>query len=211
MRYENDGHRRRYKTATERLIGWTVLAGVTAATMILWWVDYHAPAIVVWFANRVAVLGSAYGMAWWKRAWYAWAVFWVLAAMQFAGFILDLLDGFARDSVNSPVSTFSAMAGLFVLGLLYLLGRLPRRRAAASAQAAVSHVVHHHVLHGLDGQAEQLPESVWTASVIDGTAPREVPVAAPKAIEAYAARASAFIGRRGELAARLREMRASRS
>lgn len=133
------------KTA-QTLIWWAAWLYATTAASFLLWADSNLPTFGVWAVNRVVILGTAYGLARWKRTRLAWGMFWVLAGFETVGTVVDFFTGFRFDAKDSPTGVLASCVGLTVLGLLYVLYKLPRFRPAKAAD--VSHVVHHHVLHG---------------------------------------------------------------
>jgi hypothetical protein len=141
-----------------------------AAALLLTWADGRMPYICAWLLNTAAVLGAAYGMARWKRAWYAWLCFWALAAVCALN---GLLKAFTP-LLDSQWSSATWILAWLIAGCWYWLIRAPRRRRPAVPQEI--HVIHHHVLH--DGRGAGAAWSM-TAEVPQ----REVTASAPKALE----------------------------
>ena len=156
----------------DELVTWLVIAALAVGAAVMWWWDNHLPGAVVAVLNPAVILVPSWLMARWKRAWYAWLAFWVLAGLYAVSAVVWLTAGW------DPGSGLAAAGGAAVLGVFAALIKMPRRQPPAVPETR--HVVHHHVLHGPRGQAVELPASPWTAAVTGSDEParqevRQVP------------------------------------
>lgn len=154
--------------------------GIIPAGLLLIFADAHLPVMAGWALNTLAILSGAYVITARKRVWYAWAAFWGLAAICALEGILNLFTSV----LSSPVSAATQVCAWVFLLIWYCLLRIPRRQPPAPPQ--VSHVVHHHVIHGSvprPGKAagqfitDLMPDSV--PGTVEGTSTRPAITRAP--------------------------------
>jgi hypothetical protein len=197
------------KTDHDRVITSGAWWATAAFTALMAWLSVKVPYIVAWTVNTAVVCGVSYGMARYKRAWYAWLSFGAIAAVCAANGILRA----ATPLLSNHWSAASWVLAWITVWSWYWLIRIPRRHPPGHGD---THIWHHHVFHGAPGQAVPLPE--WADDVppapgmtvpgeVAGAPPPGVAGKMPKAIGGAAIQPSAFTGRRGELAARLRRLR----
>jgi hypothetical protein len=151
------------KNPHDELVTWLVIAALAIGAAVMWWWDNHLPQAVVGVLNPVVILVPSWLMARWKRAWYAWLAFWVLAGLYAVSAVVWLTGGWY------PGSGLAVAGGVAVLGVFAVLIKMPRRQPPAVPETR--HVVHHHVLHGPGRQATEIPAAAWTATVT-GSTPR---------------------------------------
>jgi hypothetical protein len=145
--------------------------GAAAATAALGWLDMRMPAWCAFLLNWTVVLAVCYGMARWKRAWYAWLAFWGMAAICPVAGILQLAG--LMGGMSSAAVWWVASAMVFVW---YWLIRMPRLRGAAEAiERREIHVFHHVIHHG-----QELPG--WTAEAVPAEDARKVTAGEVRAI-----------------------------
>src|SRR5208282_1381611 len=118
-----------------------------AVTCFMCWLSAKVPYIVAWLFNSAVTIGVSYAMARWKRVWYAWLSFWVIVAVCLTNGILKA----ATSLLDHPWSGASWIVAWVLVGSWYWLVRIPRLHPPKVPD--VTHIVHHHVLHGPDGQA----------------------------------------------------------
>ena len=147
----------------DELITWLVIAAIAIGAAVMWWWDNHLPRAVTGVLNPALILVPSWLMARWKRAWYAWLAFWVLAGLYAVSAVVWLTAGWDSGS------GLAAAGGAAVLGVFAALIKMPRRQPPAVPETR--HVVHHHVLHGPGGQGAGLPASSWTAAVTGSDEP----------------------------------------
>lgn len=192
--YQKDDHGRVVTSGA-----WTGLGLGVAALGIL---NGHMPHVCGFLLDWAAILAVCYFMARHKRAWYAWAAFWGMAALCVAGGIFQLAG-----LMTSQWSEGSWAIGCAMVFVWYWLVRIPRLHPPKLPD--VTHIVHHHVMHGPDGRAIDLgPYGLPGATVpveLDQAGRPAVGQRQPLALENLAVRPGAFIGRRGELLARLKQ------
>lgn len=190
--YRKDDH--------ERIITSGAWFATLAVSSLLAIADAHMIYILGWLLNTTIILGVSYAMAKWKRAWFAWLAFWGLAAICVLCGILKA----ATPWLNGDWSGGTQAMAWLIVGCWYWLLRAPRLHPPAPP--IEQHVWHHHVVHGPDGQTVGWGQSM-PGPVMGGAVPPQVDQGAPKALESYAVHPGAFIGRRGELLARLKQIK----
>jgi hypothetical protein len=159
------------RTDHDRVVTSGAWIGAIAGISGLGWLDTHIPAWCAFLLNWTVILAVCYGMARWKRAWYAWLALWGMAATCVLCGILQLAG--AMDSQWSAASWWTACLMAFIW---YWLIRMPRLHPVAEAiERHEIHVVHHVIHHGQD-----LPG--WTATGIPAGAPRKVVAGKAQAI-----------------------------
>lgn len=195
MSYQDDDHGR--VVTSGAWFGALIVSGLLAIA------DLHMPFVLGWLLNSSVILGVSYFMARWKRAWYAWACFYGLVAVCLLNGLLKAATPWLDGSWSAGTQTLAWL----LVGCWYWLVRAPRKQLPKAPD--VSHVVHHHVIHGPGPtlppgiDVTQLPGVVHQVGTDE---PIELPGRLPRAIEQAAVRPEAFIGRPGELSARLRAM-----
>jgi hypothetical protein len=196
------GYERQRRTDHHRVVNSGAWLGFGLGVGMLGWLNGHMPHVCGFLLDWAAVLAVCYVMAAWKRAWYAWAAFWGMAALCVLGGIFQLLG-----LLTSQWSTGSWVVGCGMCFAWYWLVRIPRWHPAPAPRE--THIIHHIIHHGdarqaLPGWADGVP--AWGTQVIPGTTvTHEVAATAPKAIGAPAARAGAFTGSPPEVAALIRK------
>ena len=141
------------------------------------------PYAAAWTIETAVFAGSFTGMTIFKRNRWGWV--WV--AYVLAASVAEALAHVIGVADSSPAGgLFWVVFGMIGLGWLCML-RLERHRTAAPP--AVTHVVNHHVFHGLPGGAqlqtppvpgvvEQIPDMPWV------TAPRQLPAIEGRTVRA---------------------------
>ena len=122
----------------DRVVTSGAWAGAMAAAAVLMWADNHMPYACAWLLNTAVVLGTAYGMARWKRAWYAWLCFWALAVICAAEGILKA----ATTLLDAPWSNATWVFAWLLVGCWYWLVRAPRRQPPAPRPGGPEHDGH---------------------------------------------------------------------
>lgn len=181
--------------ATDEFITKAVGVVLLLACIPMWWWDMHWPGWLVDIINPVLVTTVAYGLARWKRSRLAWGMFWVLVAIYAVSLVLWVVGGLGLADTSAPAE----FGGLVLISIMVCLVQMPRLHPAAAAK--VSHVVHHHVLHGADGRAVEvgqygtgLPSGVDMTQVPDGH-PDAIPGKVVRAIESPQIRVGALLAR----------------
>jgi len=181
--------------------------GALAVSLAMVWVAAKVPYFVAWLLNSSITIGVSYVMARWKRAWYAWLCLWLIVAVSLANGILKA----ATPLLDNPWSSANWVLSWLIGWSWYWLVRIPRLHPPKLPD--VTHIIHHHVIHGPDGQAVEVGQY---STSLPGTLPVELDSAGrpavgrqrqPLALENLAVRPGAFIGRRGELLARLKQVK----
>ena len=192
--------------AHDRFVTKAVGVVLIAACIPMWWWDTHWPGWLVDIINPVLVTTVAYALARWKRSRLAWGMFWVLAGLYAVSVVLWVTGGLGL----ADTSAAAEAAGLVLISLVVCLVRIPRVHPPAAPK--VSHVVHHHVLHGPDGRAVEVEPGRYGEVGSYGSVPAEVDSSewaavgnsVPKAIESGVARL-------GQLAGQLQKVRRPRA
>ena len=154
--------------------------GALAGTSLLGLADMRIPGWCAFLLNWTICLAVCYFMARWKRAWYAWAAFWGMAAVCLLAGILTLA-GLMHGQL-SAASWWVACAMVFVW---YWLVRIPRLQPAVEAvERREVHVIHHVIHHG--------PE-------LPGRTAAEMPAAPARKVIAGSARAIGPAARKDQL------------
>ena len=182
------------KTDHDRVMASGAFWGMFAASLFMAWLAVTVPYIVAWLINSAIMVSVSYAMARYKRTWYARVSFWLIVAVCATNGTLKAFTPL----LNNPWSSANWVIAWVVVGSWYWLIRLPRHRAA---EPAVSHVVHHHVLHHPDGRVVEIGQQ-GTGSY--GTelpaSQRAVPGStAPKAIESGIVRLAGAVERLREV------------
>jgi hypothetical protein len=165
--------------------------GAMVVAALLGMLDRHLPHLLAFAVNWLVVLAVCYGMALWKRAWYAWLAFWLMAAICPVSGILQLAG--VMTTMSSDAVWMVACAVVFAW---YWLVRIPRKQPEAVQDAQATHVIHHHVFH-VPGAA--LPFEVPSGTVIPGelAGPAARSIAPPAGLMASArARVASVLSRR---------------
>ncbi len=201
----DEDYERQRKTDHERVASSGAWLGFGLGVGLLGWADGHMPHVLGFLLNWSSILAVCYAMATWKRAWYAWIAFYGMAALCVTGGMLQLLG-----YLTSQWSTGSWIVGCSMCAVWYWLVRIPRMHPPKLPD--VTHIIHHHVFHGPGSQVLDLGQHV---PGLPGSLPAElgpdgrpaVGQQQPRALESYAVNPGAFIGRRGELLARLKQIK----
>ena len=171
----------RRQTDHDRVVTSGAWTGAILGMALVGWLDMHLPGLLAWALEWAVILGACYAMAAWKRAWYAWAAFWGMAALCPLAGILRLAG--ALDSAWSATAWWLACVMVF---LWYWLVRIPRLQPAVQAVARTEIHVFHHVIHhgaGLpSADVTQIPG--WSAPSVTASARPAIQGPARKALAA---------------------------
>ena len=170
----------------DRVLSSGAWLGAMAVMAACGWLDGHMPHACGFALNWAAVLAVCYGMAAWKRAWYAWAAFWAMAATCLVAGVLQLAGAMAGPWSVACWCVASAMVFIW-----YWLIRMPRLQPAVQAvERREVHVFHHVIHHGqeLRGPVTAQVTGVPARRVIAGTAQAIGPARVRGAITAARAR-----------------------
>lgn len=192
----------RHQSDHDRIVSSGAWAGAFLFTVAMLWVSVKLPFALAWLINSAVVIGTSYLMARWKRAWYAWLCFWIIVGVCAANGLLKA----ATPWLDHPWSSASWIVAWVVVWSWYWLVRIPRRHPPAPPQ--VSHVVHHHVVHGVQGV--QLPAGVDVTAVPGVVIPGEVEAGRRREIEAPKVRGDGLRGLLGDAVAEVRRPRPGR-
>ena len=191
--YGYDDTPARRESDHDRVIGSGAWTALTVFALLMCWADARLPPWAAFLLTWALVLPVTFGMAAWKRAWYAWAAWWGLVALCAFTAVADLATGL----LSRPFGLVSDVSAVVFVFLWYWLIRMPRRQPAVAA--SVSHVVHHHVLHPAPG---------WAGAEVEAPAAvGELGQVAPRAITAGAVTPDGVAARLGALVARARQDR----
>lgn len=166
------GNRELHSTATWAAT-WTGIIGlaVVSANMPGW----------AWnglLLNSAVILTAAGAVAAYKRSRAAWACFWLVAVATLAVCPVAELAGLVHGNYGVP-DVIAVVTEVFAW---YWLLRIPRVRPAVVPQS--SHVIVHHVMHGVLGQAGEAAGQAIRDSVPDhlirGTVPGVVEQPTPR-------------------------------
>ena len=158
-----------YMTDHDRIITSGAWTGAIAGIAGMGWLETYLPHLAAFALSWAAVLGVCYAMACWKRAWYAWAAFWGMAATCVLCGILQLAG-----EMRGPAPAASWGVACLMVFIWYWLVRMPRLQPAV--QAVVRHEIHvfHHVVQELPG---------WASAEVTGPARKVIAGSTIAAIE----------------------------
>jgi hypothetical protein len=158
-------------------------SGVKAAEAAWWglavWIvvmdaiSYTVPAWIGYFLVWGSILLPCGAVAAYKRLRRGWLLVVGLAVLAVVCGFYGLITGSMGHVTNLGIAAFMAIVVIW-----HVLVRMPRKLPAPAPQ--VTHVVHHHVVHGAVGAPET---QVW-AEPVDAAGERPALAFAPKAIEA---------------------------
>jgi len=146
-------------------------AGALAGVALLGWAGSHLPHLAAFVLDWTVILAVCYGMAAWKRAWYAWLAWWGMAAACVSCGILQLAG-----AMSGPWAGATWVMACVMVFIWYWLVRIPRKHPVVPD--AGTHVYHHVIFHGQElpgwASAEVTGGPPGTREVIAGTAVREI-------------------------------------